>query len=449
MCGIAGIVATGNIKPSPADLKCLAGALTHRGPDGEGIWTSPDGSAGFVHRRLAIIDTSDRGHQPMISADGSLALVFNGEIYNFLELRTELQRGGGIFHGDSDTEVILEAWRQWGEGMLLRFNGMWALAIHDVHTGDTFFSRDRFGIKPLLYTLSPDRFAFASETRALRSLSWVDPALDAAVTQRMLFDPFSVEGSDRTIFASIRRLPAGHSAWLRSGRLSVARWWRTTDHLVEVPQDAAAQQERFRELFFDSIRLRMRSDVPIGTCLSGGFDSSAVVCAMSHVAADTQPHLREATDWRHAYIASFPGKSNDETPQALEAARYAEVVPHVFCIDDTDALGEIDTVLRDLDDIYIGLTTAPWQIYRELRRAHTLVSLDGHGADELMGGYLQANQSFGFALRNHAAKVLKGSGSLARLGESAKAAWLSARGMNYLRKHSITAPPALVIPAGG
>ena len=447
MCGIAGIIATGSIEPSSTDLKRLADALAHRGPDGEGLWTSPDRRAGFVHRRLAIIDTSERGNQPMVSADGSQTIVFNGEIYNFLELREELRRLGSMFRSDSDTEVILEAWRRWGEGMLLRFNGMWALAIHDNRTGDTFFSRDRFGIKPLLYTHHAGRFAFASEMRALRSLPWVDSALDPAVAQRMLFDPFSVEGSDRSIVASIRRLPAGHSAWLRQGRLTLTRWWRTTDHLVEVPRSAGEQQERFREIFFDSVRLRLRSDVPVGTCLSGGFDSTAVVCAMSHVAAGTQPHLREAQDWRHAFIASFPGKSNDETPEALEAAGYAAVTPHVLRFDDADALDQIDTVLRDLDDIYIGLTTAPWQIYRELRRARTFVSLDGHGADELMGGYLQANQAIGFALRNQAAKVLKGSGAVAQIAGSTKAAWLSARGLNFVRGHKISAPRALKIAA--
>ena len=447
MCGIAGIIATGNIEPNATDLKRLANALAHRGPDGEGIWFSQNRRAGFVHRRLAIIDTSSAGHQPMSSADGAYTIVFNGEIYNFLELRKELEHEGSLFRSDSDTEVILEAWRRWGEGMLLRFNGMWALAIYDNRTNETYFSRDRYGIKPLLYANTAQGFAFASEMRALRSLPWLDSKLDADVTQRMLFDPFSIEGSDRSIVASIRRLPAGHSAWMREGKLTVKRWWRSTDHLVAVPSSAAEQQQQFRDLFLDSVRLRMRSDVPVGTCLSGGFDSTAVVCAMADVAAGTQAHQREATDWRHAFIASFPGKSNDETPQALEACAYAAVKPHVLQFDDGDALDQIDTVLSDLDDIYISLTTAPWQIYRELRRTQTLVSLDGHGADELMGGYLQVNQGITFAIQNQAAKYLKGSGSISHIAGAAKASWLSARGMNFVRGHTLTAPRALAIPA--
>ena len=445
MCGIAGIITDTPAQLDGSHLARLAAALAHRGPDGEGIWTSRDGMAGFVHRRLAIIDTSERGHQPMHSADGSFTIVFNGEIYNFLELRAELECLGSRFSSDSDTEVILEAWRHWGPDMLPRFNGMWALAIRDNRSGEVFFARDRFGIKPLLYTQAGGRFAFASEMRALLSLPWVDRALDDSIATRLLFDPFSIEGSEQSLHRAIRRLPGGHCAWLRTGRLTTQRWWNTAEHLVDVPASAPERAERFRELFFDAVRLRLRSDVPVGTCLSGGFDSSAIACAMAHVASDTQPHLREARDWRHAFIASFPGQSNDETPEAMEAAAYAGVTPHVLSFGNQDALGQIDTVLDDLDDVYISLTTAPWQIYRELRRANTLVSLDGHGADELMGGYLQAGQAFGFALRNQVAKLTQGSRAMQHAIDSAKLVMLSARGLNFLRHHRLRAPNAPVI----
>ena len=445
MCGIAGIFTDAPAKLEGAQLARLAAALAHRGPDGEGIWTSGDGTAGLVHRRLAIIDTSERGHQPMQSADGSFTIVFNGEIYNFLELRVELEAMGSRFASDSDTEVILEAWRHWGTGMLLRFNGMWALVIRDNRSGEVFLARDRFGIKPLLYTQAGGRFAFASEMRALLSLPWVDRALDDSIATRLLFDPFSIEGSERSLHRAIHRLPGGHCAWLRAGRLTTQRWWNTAEHLMAVPATASEQEERFRELFFDAVRLRLRSDVPVGTCLSGGFDSSAIACAMAHVASDTQPHLREARDWRHAFIASFPGQTNDETPEAMEAAAYAGVTPHVLSFENQDALGQIDTVLDDLDDIYISLTTAPWQIYGELKRANTLVSLDGHGADELMGGYRQAGQAFSFALRNQAAKLAQGSRAMQHAIDSAKLAMLSVRGLNFLRHHRFRAPEAPII----
>ena len=447
MCGIAGILVNNPADLDRADLSRLAAALTHRGPDGEGVWISSDGRAGLVHLRLAIIDTSERGHQPMQSADGNHTIVYNGEIFNFLELRAELEALGSQFRSDSDTEVVLEAWRHWGEAMLDRFNGMWALVIRDNRSGDVFLARDRFGIKPLLYSQSGGRFSFASEMRALRSLPYIDGAISQSVAKRLLFDPFSIEGSESTLLGSIRRLPGGHFAWLRKGQLSVKRWWRTIDHLVQVPSSREEQAARFRELFFDAVRLRLRSDVSVGTCLSGGFDSSAIACAMAYVAADSKPHLREAADWRHAFIASFPGQSNDETPEAMEAAAYAGVTPHVLSFEDKDPLAQIDTILADLDEVYIGLPTAPWQIYRELRSAHTLVSLDGHGADELMGGYRQAGQSLGFALRNQAARLAQGSVAIQHAIDSAKLATLSARGLNFLRGHTLTAPRSPTLPS--
>lgn len=446
MCGIAGILATRGTRVDRADLALLAEAIAHRGPDGEGLWLSADENVGLVHRRLAIIDTSGRGHQPMRSGDGRYTIVFNGEIFNFLELRSELVAAGSSFVSDSDTEVILAAWQHWGESMLTRFNGMWALAIHDSVRGEVFLARDRFGVKPLLYAEHAGRIAFASEMRALRRLAWVDRGLDPDVVRRLLFDPFGIEGSERSITRSIRRLPAGHCAIWRDGTLSVRRWWRTVDHLVEVPATFAQQAERFHELFVDAIRLRMRSDVPVGTCLSGGFDSSAIVCAMAEVGAASQPRLREASDWRHAFIASFPGRSNDETPMALEAATYASVRPHLLNLSEVGDAPPIDTVIDDLDDIYISLPAAPWEIYRELRRQRTLVSLDGHGADELMGGYRQQGQALGFELRNRLARLASRSSRVRAAIDDLKIGWLSTRGLNFLRDHRLRAPAEMTLP---
>jgi asparagine synthase (glutamine-hydrolysing) len=440
MCGIAGIFTGNEIKLDSSDLAQLAAALAHRGPDGEGIWINLDQTAGLVHRRLAIIDTSDRGHQPMHSTDGAYTIVFNGEIYNFLELREQLQQLGSQFFSDSDTEVIVESWRHWGKDMLHRFNGMWAIAIRDNASGEVFLARDRFGIKPLLYTQSAGRFAFASEMRALRALPWLDRQLDRQVATRFLFDPFSIEGGERTLLASVRRLPAGHLAIVKQGHIEVERWWRTTDHLVTVPTTEAQQAEQFRELFFDAVQLRMRSDVPLGTCLSGGFDSSAIVCAMDKVVADQHPHLREAKEWRHAFIASFPGDLIDETPQALEAAAYAHVTSHVLKIDEDNSQEQIESVLADLDDLYISLPNAPWLIYRELRRAQTYVSIDGHGADELMGAYRQDGNNFGFMLRNMLSGLTRDHSALLALSESAKLIWLRSNEMCFLRDHRWIAP---------
>ncbi len=446
MCGIGGILSLNGAPVDAGDLRRIADAIRHRGPDGEGSWISEDRRTGLVHRRLAILDTSERGTQPMFSGDGRYVIVYNGEIYNFIELREQLIVLGSRFSSDSDTEVILEAWRHWGEAMLHRFNGMWALAIHDLQTRSVFFARDRFGIKPLLYTVDAGRLAFASEMRALTVLPWLDKRLDADIVARLLFDPFSIEGSDRTIHANIRRLPAGHLAIVDNhGAMTVRRWWTTADHLVDVPASEVDQADGFRKLFIDAVRLRLRSDVRVGTCLSGGFDSTAVTCVMSHVAADQGNHVREASDWRHAFVASFPGQDHDETPEARVAAAYARVEPHFLEISDADALAEIERVLIDFDDIYIQLPTAPWQIYRELRRASTVVSLDGHGADELMGGYRQQGQNFSFLLRNLIAMAGSRSKTMARVIDSMKAAWLSRRGLNFLKHHRFSAPAAPVI----
>jgi asparagine synthase (glutamine-hydrolysing) len=404
MCGIAGIV---NFRGNPVELpelSRLTDLLAHRGPDGAGNWFSAERNVALGHRRLAIIDPGPSGYQPMLSADGRYVITFNGEIYNFLELRRELEAQGAIFRTQSDTEVILAAWQTWQEGMLPRFNGMWALAIFDTHSKDLFLARDRFGIKPLLYANSPERFVFASEQRALVQSGLFSTSVDLDVARRLLLDTFGVEGSERTLCNEVRRLQGGHLMWLRQGQLEIRRWWRTVDHLPEVPNTEAERVERFHELFQDAVALRMRSDVPIGTCLSGGFDSSAVICTMSaHEKAGMGP--RDSAAWRHAFVATFPGASNDERPMAEEAAAWAGVTPTFVEIGPNDALTDIDRILNDHDDIYMGMPNAAWLIYRELSRQKVRVSLDGHGADELMGAYRQEGQAGAFRLRNALAGV--------------------------------------------
>jgi len=399
MCGIAGII---NFRGNPVELteiSRLTDLLAHRGPDGEGIWFSADRDVAFGHRRLAIIDPGPGGYQPMLSRDGRYVIVYNGEIYNFLELRRELEALEVSFRTQSDTEVILEAWRTWQEGMLPRFNGMWALAIFDTHTKDLFLARDRFGIKPLLYALTPQHLVFASEQRALMQSGLFSTSIDIDVARRLLFDAFSVEGSERTLCKEVRRLQAGHFLWLRKGRPEIRRWWNTVDHLPTLPKFDAERVEHFRELFQQAVALRMRSDVPIGTCLSGGFDSSAVLCTMAaHEKAGMGP--RDNAAWRHAFVATFPGASNDERAFAEEAAMWAKVDPTFVAIGEDDALAHLEDVLKDTDDIYIHPPNPVWLIYRELRRQKVVVSLDGHGADELTGAYHGEGGSAAFWLKN-------------------------------------------------
>ncbi len=368
----------------------------------------------------------------MLSIDGRYVIVFNGEIYNFLEIRRELEAHDATFRTQSDTEVILAAWQTWREDMLLRFNGMWALAIFDIQTKSLFLARDRFGIKPLLYAISPESFVFASEQRAIVQSGLIATSVDVDVARRLLLDAFGVEGSERTLCKEVRRLQAGHCMWLREGRLEMRRWWRTVDHLPSLPKTEAERVERFHELFQDAVALRMRSDVPIGTCLSGGFDSSAVLCTMAaHEKAGMGP--RDNAAWRHAFVATFPGASNDERPMAEEAAAWAQVDPTFVEIGPNDALTDLDRILNDNDDVYIGLPSAIWLIYRELRRQKVVVSLDGHGADELMGAYRQEGQSAAFRIRNVLAGFSSNSEWARRSVDLLRALMVKRQGHYFLR----------------
>jgi asparagine synthase (glutamine-hydrolysing) len=432
MCGIAGIIDLQGRAVAPGAVERLTSLIAHRGPDGAGFWFSDDKHIALGHRRLAIIDPGAGGNQPMASGDGRYVIAYNGEVYNFLELRAELETLGVAFHTESDTEVILSAWQAWGPDMLLRFNGMWALAIVDSASGDVFLARDRFGIKPLLYSVSQGRLVFASEMRALIGCGLVASDLDKEVARRILVDAFNIEGSERTLHRDVRRLQGGHYLWVKSGRASVTRWWRTVDHLPKLPSTDAGQVNRFGEIFRDAVNLRMRSDVPIGTCLSGGFDSSAIICSMSD-AEKTGMGPRGNHAWRHAFVASCPGSPNDERPQAEEAAAWAGVDPVFVEIGIDDALRDFDRVLEDMDDVYIGLPTAVWLIYRELRRRRVLVSLDGHGADELMGGYLQAGATGAFRLRNLLSGMVSRWLFLARVVDIARAAMIKRKGHFFLR----------------
>jgi len=387
MCGIAGIWNFDGKPISEEEIIRFTDTVAHRGPDGRGIWRNEKQNIAFGHRRLAIIDLSNEANQPMAFADERYHIVFNGEIFNFIEIREELLNKGYQFKTDSDTEVILASYHAWGEKMLPRFNGMWAIIIHDRETDSCFIARDRFGIKPLHFRITDKQFAFSSELRTFKSLEGFRITTDKDSASIFLKTGFGVEGTSRTLFEGVRKLKAGHCGVVSSGKISIKQWWETSSHLIEVPEDENEQAERFRELFYDAVKLRMRSDVSVGTCLSGGFDSSAVVCALAETGklhADT----RQSKEWQQSFVATFPGKSNDERPQAEEVINYSGVKGHFFEVKEDEALSLIDQVLNDFDDVYVGIPVAPWLIYRELRKNHVVVSLDGHGADELMGAYM-------------------------------------------------------------
>jgi asparagine synthase (glutamine-hydrolysing) len=383
VCGICGLWQLDGRPVEPGEIQCMTDALAHRGPDGDGLYL--DGSLGLGHRRLAILDLSPAGRQPMTCADGRHWITYNGEVYNFLELRAELEGRGYTFRSDSDTEVILAAYDAWGPDCLLRLNGMWAMAIWDNRERRLFLARDRFGIKPLFYVQQPHRFAFASEMKAFLRLAWFRPQVNWPVFKAELLDQHSQEGGDQCLLEGIRRLPPGHLAVVTEDGLHVTRWWQTRDHLVSVPRRLEDQVTHFRELFEDACRLRLRSDVPIGTSLSGGLDSSSVVCTVAHVAGQGGPRL--ANDWQRAFVACFPGTAVDERPYAEAVMAQVGAKPFYLEIQPEEALAAVESTIYYLEQLAIGPLVMLWLIYRHQRRNGVVVTLDGHGGDELLAGY--------------------------------------------------------------
>lgn len=418
MCGILGLWHTDGSRVERRHVDAAVADLRHPGPDGSGTWGSPKGDLMLGHTRLAILDPTPQGAQPLAYADGRLRIVFNGELYNFLEIRAALIARGHRFRTQTDTEVVAAAWLEWGAQALEQFNGMWAFALWDQQTEELVLCRDRFGVKPLYYTQPEGAIAFASELRALRRFL-PTPLVDEDTSRLFLEDPFSVEAGARTFLKGVHRLQAGHLMRVRRNGSRVVRWWNTSERLMEeVPGTMGEAAAGFRDRFLDAIRLRLRSDVPVGTCLSGGFDSSAISCGIAQVSALTGE--RRAPDWRRAFVATFRGTPVDESLTAADvvAATGADAV--YLDVDASSALAEFDRVLDDFEEPFTHFPAGPWFIYREVRRHGIVVSLDGHGADELIGGYKAADYF-----------VMRDAPSLWRHPiESARLAWQSGQALD-------------------
>jgi asparagine synthase (glutamine-hydrolysing) len=382
MCGIFGHV--GKLERASAE-RCLH-TLSHRGPDGWGLWQGDGITLG--HRRLSILDLSENGKQPMSYGNGRWWITFNGEIYNFLEIRSELEAAGHAFRSESDTEVILAAYAQWGEACLNRFNGMWAFAIWDTVERSLFLARDRFGKKPLFYAELPDGgFAFASEMKALLPLL-PDAAPDRQMIRSMtLRSSFAYEATERCLITGIKRFLAGHCGTFSAGRLRARRWWNTLDHLPQIPERYEEQVEQLRSLLTDACRLRMRSDVTIGTALSGGLDSSAIFSLLAQINREHRGEARLSGDWQHAFVASFPGTPLDEAEFARQVARHAGIEATILPIDPTQHIGQLQRMLYLYEDLTVTSPLPFVALYGEIKRAGVTVTLDGHAADELFGGY--------------------------------------------------------------
>jgi asparagine synthase (glutamine-hydrolysing) len=378
MCGIAGILSLDE-RATPELVAAMLDVQQHRGPDDRGEWFGE--GVGLGHVRLSILDVTPAGHQPML-LDDRLVLVFNGEVFNYLELRDELEGLGHMFVTGTDTEVVLHAYRQWGGECCARFNGMWGLAIWDTERRELFCSRDRFGVKPFFYAAQGGEFLFASEIKGLLAAS---PALrrpDHAYLARFLRTSLCNDG-EQTFFRDVRALLPGHSVTVRMGGGGAAmgrpvRFWSFDAQRSAATYDYRTPEATLRGLLEDSVRLRLRSDVPVGTCLSGGLDSSSIV-ALAAAQLDGAPVRTFSAVYPDAgydesgYVrlvnAAFPTIPHEVTPQP---DRLLEVMPRIAWHQDEPSAGP-------------GLYSQ-WHVMRSAAGS-VKVLLDGQGADELLGGY--------------------------------------------------------------
>ena len=378
MCGLAGLVDPAARVPDPRSaLAAMVAALRHRGPDGEGYWDG-DGGVHLGHRRLAIIDPTNAAAQPMTGASGAV-IVLNGEIYNYPDLRAELESAGAVFRTRSDTEVLLAAWERWGADCLKRLVGMFAFAVWDPRRRRLFLARDRLGKKPLYYCHDGRFFVFASEPKALLALDRV--RRHARLDLRGLSD-FLTLGyilSPKSIYANVSRLPAAHWAEFDpdSGILRASAYWHLDDAVLDSPirYDARAQ-ERFLELLNDAVRVRLRADVPIGCFLSGGLDSSAIAAVATRISAHPP----------HAFCVGFSDGGFDESRHAQSVARHLGIPLDVIEADPTREV-DLERAVWHFDEPFADTSLLPTFLLNKAAAGRVKVALSGDGADEILAGY--------------------------------------------------------------
>ena len=372
MCGIAGLLRTSGLLPTDSvTVTAMTDCLAHRGPDGSGQYVGEGVVLG--HRRLSIIDLAT-GDQPFISADRRLALVYNGELYNYLEIRTELKALGRTFRTESDTEVILQAYEEWGTDCLARFNGMWAFALWDSRNRSLFCARDRLGEKPFFYAERSGAFTFGSEIKALFAAGQPrevdEEMLDAILCFGYLPAPY-------TTYQGVRKLPPGAS-WSRPQDVSrcavIGRCLHSPPKALRT--DTARINAQFAELFADSVRLRMRSDVPVGAFLSGGLDSASVVAAMS---AHSERRVRTCT-------IGFEGGSDERQLARLVAERFNTEHSEAV-VGREHAEGLLHRLAWHFDEPFADTSSLPSYVVSKIARELVTVVLTGDGGDEVLGGY--------------------------------------------------------------
>jgi len=389
MCGIAGIVQSSS-QPATAIVQGMADALKHRGPDGEGIWTSPSGKAILGHRRLAIIDLSTNASQPMGYLN-RYHIVFNGEIYNHIELKEDLQKKGYTFRTRSDTEVLLAAFDLHGIRFLEKLDGMFAFAIWDEEKKELTAARDRFGEKPFYFSISDNesQFYFASEPKALRKAG-----IDMAINEGALFGFLALNDADQTnknshsFYKNIFQLPPAHHLTVdcNTSRLQIrtARYWEPQSDREKDSRDHQKVKDTLLRLLQDSVRKRLRSDVPIGSSFSGGLDSASIAAVLHRMKQE------EGIFSHQAFTAGFPGFEKDESPKAIELGREFNLHCNFVHPNEKDFADEIGTLIKFHEEpISSASVYAQYKVYELAARAGIKVLIDGQGADELLAGYDQ------------------------------------------------------------
>jgi asparagine synthase (glutamine-hydrolysing) len=382
MCGLFASLA---FEPDPKRIDIVS----HRGPDGRGwrVFNTARGPLALGHRRLSIIDLEERSLQPMCTQDERYWLIYNGEIYNYREIREELTAKGVVFRTESDSEVCLQAYITWGEAALQKFMGMFAFLIWDARDQVLFAARDRFGIKPLFFLHNQNGIAFGSEIKQLLDLPGSGRRMNLPRVWDFLAAGYTDHSSD-TMFQGVHQLRGGESLLLDLTR------WRPGDTLpvkryYDIPRERgpavseAEASDRFRDLFLDSVKLHLRSDVRVGSCLSGGLDSSSIVCAMDQMLKSSG-----AADAIHTVSACYPNKEVDEKPFMDVVVQNTRTEPHFIYPSAENAFALAEKITWHQDEPY-GSTSiySQWSVFEEARRQQIKVMLDGQGADEQLAGY--------------------------------------------------------------
>jgi len=372
MCGISGVLSFDG-KYNKEDVLKMNKILSHRGPDDEGTYF--DEFIGLGHRRLSIIDLSKTGHQPMSCGPERYWIIFNGEVYNYLEIREDLIKYGFNFHSNTDTEVVLKSYIKWGKDCLKKFNGMWAFAIWDNVKKELFCARDRFGVKPFYYYHEDGYFVFASEIKAILEAEGVprEPNYERIL---QYLGNYPLLENKSTFFKDIFQLPASHYALIKKDEMKIERYWDIEKKSVE----GVDAKERFLELFKDSISLRLRSDVPVGTCLSGGLDSSSIVCILNKMLIPVQ---------QKTFSSCFEDKKFDEREYIEEVIKSTNLNPFYTFPDINHIYPQIEKIVWHQDEPFDSTSIfAQWSVMELAKKNDVIVLLDGQGSDEALAGYI-------------------------------------------------------------